>query len=78
MSNVQVEEAMALMSRLTMEQIQVAMHDNNEAINVAAIFNQPSPPLGSKHAKALVEGWKGEQKAQVGQLFIRGHFALAD
>ncbi|UZP36712.1 hypothetical protein NXS19_004528 [Fusarium pseudograminearum] len=51
---------MALMSRLTMEQIQVAI-----------------PPLGSKNVKAIVEGWKGEQKAQLGQLAIRGYFKLS-
>ncbi|QPC78074.1 hypothetical protein HYE68_008826 [Fusarium pseudograminearum] len=60
-----------------MEQIQVAMYANNEALNVAAMLNQPSPPLGSKNVKAIVEGWKGEQKAQLGQLAIRGYFKLS-
>ncbi|CVL09261.1 uncharacterized protein FMAN_14278 [Fusarium mangiferae] len=71
MSKEQLQEAMTLLSRLTVEQIQSVMKVNQETLSLAMMLSKPSPPLSVKHVQAVNDGWQQEQRVHFHQLVAR-------
>ncbi|EXL40297.1 hypothetical protein FOCG_17185 [Fusarium oxysporum f. sp. radicis-lycopersici 26381] len=71
MSKEQLQEAMTLLSKLTVEQIQAVMQANQETLNLAMMLSKPSPPLSAKHVQAVNNGWQQEQRVHIRQLVAR-------
>ncbi|SCV61150.1 uncharacterized protein FFFS_15719 [Fusarium fujikuroi] len=78
MSKEQLQEAMTLLSRLTVEQIQSVMQVNQETISLAMMLSKPSPPLSAKHVQTVNDRWQQEHRVHFHQLVARaflGHGA---
>ncbi|CZR49690.1 uncharacterized protein FPRO_14832 [Fusarium proliferatum ET1] len=68
MSKEQLQEAMTLLSRLTVEQIQSVMQVNQETISLTMMLSKPSPPLSAKHVQTVNNRWQQEHRVHFHQL----------